>query len=205
MPEAVEDFVNHGDYEAIKSVQEDILSDYADDFSKHVPIADQQKVRLIWESIPLQLVKKNNKFVFSHVKAGKRAHELESSLQWLRNAGLIEILELVTNPSCPLSAYADKNYFKVYLSDTGLLNRRLGLSYREILDRDVSSFKGAIAENFVLNELVKQGKAPYFWQSGNTAELYFLFKRNSCLFPVEVKSSDNTQAKSYRLFLKNIQ
>lgn len=112
MPEAVEDFVNHGDYTAVKSIQDDILNDYSDDFSKHVPISDLEKVRLIWDSIPVQLAKDNNKFVFSHVKERKRAHELESSLQWLRNAGLIEILELVTNPSCPLSAYADKNLFQ---------------------------------------------------------------------------------------------
>lgn len=95
-----------------------------------------------------------------------------------------------------------KTYFKVYLSDTGLLNRRLGLSYREILEGDISPFKGTIVENFVLNELIKQGKAPYFWRSQNTAELDFLFEKDSCIFPVEVKSSDNTQAKSYRLFLK---
>lgn len=202
MPEAVQDFIDHHDYDEVKKIQDDILSDYADDFSKHVPLSDLEKVRLIWDSVPVQLSKENNKFVFSHVKEGKRAHELESSLQWLRNAGLIEMLELVSNPSSPLSAYADKTYFKVYLSDVGLLNRRLGLSYRQILEDDISSFKGAISENFVLNELIKQGKSPYFWRSGNTAELDFLFEEDSCLYPVEVKASDNTQAKSYRQFLK---
>lgn len=202
MPEAVQDFINHHDYTAVKNIQDDILSDYGDDFSKHVPLAELEKVRLIWDSVPVQLAKENNKFVFSHVKEGKRAHELESSLQWLKNAGLIEILELVNNPSSPLSAYADKTYFKVYLSDVGLLSRRLGLSYRQILEDDISPFKGAISENFVLNELIKQGKTPYFWRSGNTAELDFLFEEDSSLYPVEVKSSDNTQAKSYKLFLK---
>ena len=202
MPEAVQDFIDHHDYDEVKKIQDDILSDYADDFSKHVPLSDLEKVRLIWDSVPVQLAKENNKFVFSHVKEGKRAHDLESSLQWLRNAGLIEILELASNPSSPLSAYTDKTYFKVYLSDVGLLNRRLGLSYRQILEDDISSFKGAISENFVLNELIKQGKSPYFWRSGNTAELDFLFEEDSCLYPVEVKASDNTQAKSYRQFLK---
>ena len=201
MPEVVNEFATSGDYSAVGEIQDEILSDYSDDFSKHAPLSEIEKIRLIWESIPKQLAKENNKFVFSHVKEGKRAHELEASLQWLKNAGLIHMLELVGNAELPLSAYADASYFKVYMSDVGLLCRRLGIGYKNILeDNWLMPFKGAIVENYVLNELTLLGKKTYFWRSGNRAELDFLYEEEGEVIPVEVKSATNTQAKSYKNF-----
>ena len=205
MPEIVKTFFETLNFEIVSKMQDEMLQDYADDFLKHAPISELEKIRLIWDSIPKQLAKENNKFVFSHVKEGKRAHELEGALNWLKNAGLVQILELVENPEIPLSANADATYFKVYLSDIGLLCRRLGLSYKEISDetRDtLKTFKGAIAENYVLNELISQNKKPYFWRSGNMAELDFIFENDVKIVPVEVKAADNTQAKSYKSFCK---
>ena len=124
MPEAVKEFSQSGDYSEVSKIQDEILSDYADDFSKHAPGSEIEKIRMIWNSIPKQLAKENNKFVFSHVKEGKRAHELEASLQWLKNAGLVHLVELVQNARLPLSANADATYFKVYMADSGLLCRR---------------------------------------------------------------------------------
>ena len=142
--------------------------------------------------------------MFSHVKEGKRAHELEAALQWLKNAGLAHLLELVQNVETPLSAYADATYFKVYMSDIGLLCRRLELGYKDFLDEtdSMKTFKGAVVENYVMNELTSYGKKNYFWRSGNTAELDFMFEENGEIVPVEVKSANNTQAKSYRQFCK---
>lgn len=204
MPEAVGEYVSSRDFSAVREIQDGILSDYADDFSKHAPVSEIEKIRLVWDSVPKQLAKENNKFVFSHVKEGKRAHELEAALQWLKNAGLVHLTELVQNAEIPLSANADATYFKVYMADTGLLCRRLGLSYADILgDNDtLKTYKGAIAENYVLNELVKLRKNPYFWRSGNSAELDFLFEEEGEIFPVEVKAALNTQAKSYRQFCR---
>ena len=205
MPEIVKTFFETQDFEIVSKMQDEMLQDYADDFSKHAPISELEKIRLIWDSVPKQLAKENNKFVFSHVKEGKRAHELEGALGWLKNAGLIQILELVENPEIPLSANADATYFKVYLSDIGLLCRRLSLSYKEISDetRDaLKTFKGAIAENYVLNELISQNKKPYFWRSKNMAELDFIYEDDGKIVPVEVKAADNTQAKSYKSFCK---
>jgi len=204
MPEVVQEYVNTHDFKSVQKIQDEILSDYADDFSKHAPTAEIEKIRLVWDSIPKQLAKENNKFMFSHVKEGKRAHELEGALQWLKNAGLAHLLELVPHVEIPLSAYADATYFKVYMSDIGLLCRRLGLGYRDFLDETatIKTFKGAVVENFVMNELTCYGRKPYFWRSGNTAELDFMYEENGEIVPVEVKSADNTQAKSYRLFCK---
>ena len=179
------------------------MTDYADDFSKHAPVSEIEKIRLIWDSVPKQLAKENNKFVFSHVKEGKRAHELEASLQWLKNSGLIHMIELVQNAEIPLSAYSDATYFKVYMSDVGLLCRRLGISYKNVLeDNWPITFKGAVTENYVLNELIYLNKAPYFWRSGNSAELDFVYEEDGEIFPVEVKAAANTQAKSYKQFCR---
>ena len=204
MPEVVQEYITSKDFKAVQKIQDEILSDYADDFSKHAPVSEIEKIRLVWDSVPKQLAKENNKFMFSHVKEGKRAHELEASLQWLRNAVLVHLLELVQNAEVPLSANADATYFKVYLADCGLLCRRLGLGYKDFFgDEDVlKTYKGAVVENYVMNELVANNKQPYFWRSGNSAELDFLFEEDGGIFPVEVKAATNTQAKSYRHFCK---
>ena len=145
MPEVVKSYIELHDFSVVEEIQDEILSDYTDDFSKHAPIRELEKIRMIWDSIPKQLAKENNKFVFSHVKEGKRAHELEAALQWLKNAGLIYMLELVGNAEIPLSAYAVASYFKVYMADVGLLSRRLGINYRTMSDDSMDiPFKGAV-------------------------------------------------------------
>ena len=201
MPEVVQEYVNTHDFKTVQEIQDEILADYADDFSKHAPASEVEKIRLVWDSIPKQLAKENNKFMFSHVKEGKRAHELEAALQWLKNAGLAHLLELVRNVETPLSANADATYFKAYC---GLLCRRLGLGYKDFLGEtnNLKTFKGAVVENYVMNELICYDKQPYFWRSGNTAELDFLFEEDGEIVPVEVKSATNTQAKSYKQFCK---
>lgn len=202
MPEAVDVWVNTRDFSEVETVQREILKDYADDLSKHAPISELQKIRWIWDSIPVQIAKENNKFVFSHVKEGKRAADLEDALMWLQNAGLIYRLELVEKPQLPLSAFADKTYFKVYMSDIGLMRVRANVSSDTIINESERyvNYKGAFAENYVNNELVVQGKKLYFWRSGNTAEIDFLYEKEDEFYPVEVKSADNTQAKSFKQF-----
>ena len=204
MPEVVRDYITNKDFQTVNEIQDEILADYADDFSKHAPIAEIEKLRMIWESIPKQLAKDNNKFVFSHVKEGKRAHELEAALGWLKNAGLIHILELVQNAEVPLAFNAEATYFKVYMSDIGLLSRRLGVSIDNYMSENdtLKTSKGAITENYVMNELLYQNKTSYYWKSGNTAELDFIYENDGKVIPVEVKAATNTQAKSYKQFSK---
>lgn len=207
MPEAVKTWVQTHDVEEVEEIQKTILSDYADDFSKHAPANEVPKIRWIWDSVPVQLAKENNKFVFSHVKEGKRAAELEDALQWLQDAGLVVRSKLVEKPELPLAGFADKTAFKVYMSDVGLLRTKSGVSAKTILEEGgaYDRFKGAFAENYVLTELLAAGKEPYFWRSGNTAEVDFIFENDGEIIPVEVKSADNTQAKSFRLFCKKIE
>lgn len=204
MPEAVKTWIESRDIDEVFEVQNEILADYADDFSKHAPANEVPKIRWIWDSVPVQLAKENNKFVFSHVKEGKRSAELEDALQWLEDAGLIIKTELVEKPELPLDGFADKTYFKVYMSDVGLLRAKSGVSPQTIMNESdlFIRYKGAFAENYVLNELKALGRKPFFWRSGNSAEVDFIFESEGEIVPVEVKAADNTQAKSYKQFCK---
>ena len=204
MPEAAQSWVTNHDYGEVDEILAEILQDYGDDFSKHAPVKEIEKIRWIWESVPKQLAKENNKFVFSHVKEGKRSAELEDALQWLKDAGLIHTLELVPHIESPLTAYADATYFKVYMSDIGLLRAKLKIAAKTIMEDGVElrTFKGALAENYVFCQLNCLGIEPYFWRSNNTAELDFVFEEENAIYPVEVKAADNVRAKSYAQFCK---
>ncbi len=204
MPEAVNNWVENHSFEAVDKIQGNILEDYAGDFAKYAPIADVPKLGWIWDSVPKQLAKDNNKFVFSHVKAGKRSHELEDALEWLTDAGLIYRLEMVSNPELPLTINADATYFKVYMSDVGLLRKKSGISWRAMLEDSelYKNFKGAFTENYVMTELIYQEIHPYFWRSGNTAELDFLFEYEDKIIPAEAKAQIHTRAKSYQEYCK---
>lgn len=204
MPEAVQAWLDENDYDTVTDIQNEILRGYEDDFSKYAPVSEIPRIHMVWDSVPVQLAKENNKFIFSHVKAGKRAADLEDSLRWLSDAGLIYQLYLTEHPEIPLSAFADRTYFKVYMSDVGLLRAKSKLAPGTISEGNpiFIKYKGAFAENFVYNELISLGITPFFWRSGNTAELDFLFDGNNTIIPTEVKSADNVQAKSYRMFCK---
>ncbi|NLZ56037.1 MAG: DUF4143 domain-containing protein, partial [Clostridiaceae bacterium] len=123
---------------------------------------------------------------------------------WLVDAGLIHLVNKVENAQIPLSVHADSSYYKVYFCDTGLLCRKANFSLRSILERSPSTggFRGSLTENYLLNELLALDYAPYFWRSGNTAELDFLIEEAGSVIPIEAKTHLNTQAKSYRTFIR---
>ena len=202
MPEAVQTWVDTHDYREVEEVQDRILKDYADDFGKHTTPDTMTKVKLIWDSIPSQIARDNNKFIFSHVKQGARAKDLEDALEWLVNSGIAYKLKLVSNPEPPLSGMADNTYFKVYLSDVGLLRRKSNVNYRTILEGDASyiHFKGALTENYIMTQLKCMGIESYFWRTKADAEMDFITDYEGMLLPIEVKSADNTKAKSLHIF-----
>ena len=204
MPEAVQKWIDTHDYAEVEQIQDQILRDYADDFGKHASPETAIKIKLIWDAIPSQIAKDNNKFVFSHVKQGARAKDLEDALEWLVSAGLVYKLNLVSTPQLPLESMKDNNYFKVYMADVGLLRRKSNVNYRTILNGDASyiQFKGAFSENYVLSQLKCLKVSAYFWRTQADAEVDFISDWEGVLFPIEVKSADNTKAKSLQLFCK---
>ena len=202
MPEAVQIWADTRDYSLVDELQRAVLEGYARDFAANRSLAKAQRIRMLWDSIPVQLARENNKFVFSHVKKGARAKELEDALEWLNDAGLIYKSDLAAQPELPLSDVADKTFFKVYMSDVGLLRQKANLHYRSVLaaDDNYARFKWALAENYVLIQLKAMGVDSWFWRSDASAEIDFITDCEGLLTPIEVKAADNTKAKSLRLF-----
>lgn len=207
MPEAVQTWVDTHDYKEVEEVQDRILKDYADDFDKHTTPDTATKIRLIWDAIPSQIARENNKFIFSHVKKGARSKDLEDALEWLVHAGIAYKLNLVSNPELPLAGMADHTYFKVYMADVGLLRRKSNVNYRTILEGDTSfiHFKGALTENYIMTQLKCLGVESYFWRTKADAEIDFISDHEGILLPIEVKSADNTKAKSLHMFCNRYQ
>lgn len=204
MPEAVKIWIQTHDYNQVEEIQNQILKDYADDFGKHTTPDTAIKIKLIWDAIPSQIAKDNNKFIFSHVKEGARAKDLEDALEWLVSAGLVYKLNLVQTPQLPLESMKDNTYFKIYMADVGLLRKKSNVNYRTILNGDESfiQFKGAFSENYIMSELKCLGVPAYFWRTKADAEVDFISDYEGVLFPIEVKSATNTKAKSLQLFCK---
>lgn len=204
MPEAVDTWVRTKNIEEIDNIQKNILSSYELDFAKHAPSKDFTKLTAIWRSIPNQLGKENKKFIFSQVKEGLRAKDLEDSLEWLISAGLVYKVPKIEKPNIPISAYADQTYFKLYVADVGLLRNMAKVSPKVIMtsNSDYKEFKGALTENYVVGELVNiKNDNVYFWRSGNKAEVDLIFQNDDLIIPMEVKSEKNDRAKSLSVYI----
>ncbi|WP_010254177.1 ATP-binding protein [Treponema primitia] len=205
MPEAVANWIANHDIEKLEAVHRKILDSYELDFAKHAPTGEFPKLRAVWHSIPAQLAKENSKFIFSQVKKGQRAKDLEDALEWLLGAGLVYRVTKVEKPFMPLSSYADSSFFKLYMADVGLLRTMAALPAEAVLGQiDVyKEFKGALTENYVLTELVNlYNEPPFFWRSNNTAEVDFIIQHKLDIIPIEVKSERNTKAKSLAEYRK---
>ncbi len=204
MPAAVQKWIDSHDYYAVEEIQKRLLTAYEEDFSKHAPKNIIAKIRYVWQSIPAQLAKENKKFIYGLVREGARAREYEDALMWLTDTGLIRNVYRITKPGLPLNAYTDLQAFKIYLLDVGLLRAMSGLSVQVIIDgnRLFEEFKGSLAEQYVLQELLllpRVNKVGY-WSSGSTAEVDFVFSDGMYVCPLEVKSGINVQAKSLKVY-----
>ena len=206
MPEVVNAFINHKDYAEVRQLQQTILDSYDRDFSKHAPIAEVPRIRMIWRSVPAQLAKENKKFIYGVVKEGARAKDFELAIEWLIDAGLIYKVSRVKKAGIPLSAYEDFSAFKLFLLDTGLMGAMSGLPPQALLEGNVlfSDYKGAITEQYVLQQLKSvKGLSIYYWSSDTSrGELDFLLQKDVSVIPVEVKAEENLQSKSLRFFVE---
>lgn len=206
MPEVVNAFINHKDYAEVRQLQQTILDSYDRDFSKHAPIAEVPRIRMIWCSVPAQLAKENKKFIYGVVKEGARAKDFELAIEWLIDAGLIYKVSRVKKAGIPLSAYEDFSAFKLFLLDTGLMGAMSGLPPQALLEGNVlfSDYKGAITEQYVLQQLKSvKGLSIYYWSSDTSrGELDFLLQKDVSVIPVEVKAEENLQSKSLRFFVE---
>ena len=206
MPEIVQDFVENKDFESVRNLQKEILSAYEEDFTKHISANTVAKIRLLWKSIPAQLSKENKKFIYGAAKEGARARDFEAALSWLINSGLVYRVNKITKPDLPITAYEDFNSFKLFVLDVGLLGAMTDLQADTIIDgnRIFEEFKGAITEQYVLQQFKTIKDLPVFYWSNETsrAEIDFVIQIKSNVVPVEVKAERNLQAKSLKVYME---
>lgn len=208
MPEAVSTFVRTHDFSAVRKVHQALLAGYRKDFSKHAPKELSPRLSQIWNSIPQQLARENKKFICKDVAPGLRMRDMECALQWLTDAGLIHIVHRLTKPAFPPAAYRDKA-FKVFFADVGLLAAMADLQAQTILEgnRIFTEFKGALAEQYVQQELRASSEKELFYWSSNQSdvEIDFVFSSGAALIPIEVKAEINLRAKSLFTFCRKQQ
>lgn len=204
MPEAVLFFSGNKDFKEVRNIQKRILVAYEQDFSKHAPNEIVPRIRMLWNSVPAQLAKENKKFIYGIIKQGARAKDYELAMSWLIDCGLIHKVNRVTKPAVPLKAYEDFSAFKLFLVDLGLLAAMGDLDAKTLLDGSTifEEFKGALTEQYVLQQLVTQDDvAIYYWSADNArSEIDFLVQISGQVVPMEVKAEENLKSKSLRVY-----
>lgn len=204
MPEVVCNFIENRDYKQAREIQNKILYSYEQDFSKHAPNDIVPKLRMIWNNIPSQLAKENKKFIYGLVREGARAREFELAMMWLIDCGLVYSISRISKPDLPLAAYQDFNSFKLFIVDTGLLGTMAGLDEKTLLEGDniFTEFKGALTEQFVLQQLKSMKDISIFYWSAekSKAEIDFIIQSENRVIPIDVKAEENLQAKSLKAF-----
>ncbi len=203
MPECVMQFTETGDYILIRHTQDTILASYLNDMSKYNNLNEIKKTRLVYDNITVQLSKKNTRFQYKLIKKGGRASEFKNAIEWLCLSGIVSRVYKVEQIKKPLENYRDIDAFKIYVSDLGLLCAKKDLNANDILYmvEELDDFKGGMAENYVNTQLLINGYHTYYWESERGAEIDFVIQREGQLIPVEVKSADNTRAKSLRVYM----
>lgn len=209
MPECVKSFSEERDYDRVREIQNEILSQYEGDFGKHIDPKELPRVRMVWNAVPVQLAKENKKFFFGQIKEGARMKDFEIAIQWLSDAGLIYKVYKVSKPAVPLKSYIDFTSFKIYMCDTGLLAAFSELDKESILDGNnvFVEFKGALTEQFVLQQLIASTSYTPYYYSGekSTYETDFIIQKGKGIIPVEVKAEENLKSKSLKVYYEKFQ
>ena len=206
MPEAVTKYIEGADVSRVRAIHHEILDAYVRDFAKHAG-KETQRVRLVWDSVPEHLARENKKFIFGAVKSGARASYFDNALQWLQDAGLIYKVENIKQAELPLKFFANRDIFKVFMLDVGLLGAMAIASPDEMLVKEnvFSIFKGAFTENFVLTQLKTLDNiyTYYYSKLNSTLEIDFVCQIGSNIVPIEVKAETNVKSKSLATFAKS--
>ena len=193
MPAVVSSFIAKKNYSGTLAMQRQILLDYEEDITKYAGGLDHGKILNVYRRIPVFLGKENKKFQISKVAHGARSREYVGVLDWLNDAGIVNLCYCMSQPELPLKGNYDPDHYKVYFRDTGLLIGALDEEAQEDLrsNRNFNAYKGAIYENMVGDMLVKQGYPLYFYRNEKgTMEIDFFVRDKDSLIPVEVKAMD---------------
>jgi len=206
MPAAVKVFVRTKDLASVRETQNMILSDYKNDFSKHISPNDIPKVRMLWDSIPAHLAREKKKFIYKDVKTGGRASEFENAMDWLVNTGLVYKIQRTLTPKLPLARDQDREAFKLFMLDVGLLCAKTNVDISLFYSAEpkiFEDFQGALTEQYVCQELKCSFPSPIFYwgRDRGAAEIDFITQYKNEVVPIEVKSGKSTQAKSLKVYM----
>lgn len=204
MPEVVSHFVTTKDLTEVRRLQEDILSAYRSDISKHSSKTESIRIGQVLDSLPSQLVKENKKFIYGVIKEGARAKEFEVAIQWLMDAGIIHKVSRVKEIQMPVKFYESLSAFKLFLLDCGLFACMVDAPAKQMLvgDNIFKEYKGTFTEQFVLQQLVALGKTPYYWSNETTpAKIDFVVQDSDRVIPIEVKAEENVRSRSLSTYI----
>ncbi|MBS7367273.1 MAG: AAA family ATPase [Prevotella sp.] len=205
MPEVVKSYIDNGQLKPVRAIQNEILSNYAGDFSKHAPYQEVPRISMVWQSILGQLSRENKKFIYGALKKGGRAKEFEVAIQWLVDAGLVYKVNKCTKPQLPLKFYEDFTAFKLYLCDCGLMGAMADTAAKDVLigDSVFTEYKGAFTEQYVLQQILSSGISDIYYYSADDSrmEMDFLMQREGALLPVEVKGGTRIKSTSLHYYL----
>ena len=203
MPECVAAWSQNRDIEQIRGMQQALIEFYEGDFAKHVDSSIAERCRHVWRSIPAQLAKANERFFYGTVKSGARAREYEEAVSWVVHAGLMNRIYNVQKIEMPLRAYSELSQFKLFLHDTGLLCRLAGVNPADIALGNDYPFKGKMAENYVLQQLIgKTDIEPFYFMDDHSREIDFIVQSSNGIVPIEVKAGENVRSISLSNYIK---
>jgi predicted AAA+ superfamily ATPase len=203
MPRVVQEYAEKRDFDFVAALQRTLNDSFIADMAKYAMPQETTRIMAAWASVPTQFSKENRKFQYKVIKSGARAKDYEVALDWLQAAGMIHKCIHVTAGKLPLASYAEHEAVKIYMVDTGLLCSKLEIAANVVLHTPHSfdGFKGALAENYIMQSLVVKGIKPYYWSSAGKAEVDFVFQdKHGDIIPLEAKSSDNVRSKSLRSY-----
>lgn len=205
MPRVVAEFANKNNYDFVLATQRDLNNSYIADMAKYADEFETTRIMAVWRSIPAQLAKENKKFQYKLIKSGARANVYETPLDWLVTSGIIYKCVRTNEGKMPLSVYADNSAFKVYMVDTGLLCSKFGIAASVVVSgsHSLDGFKGALAENYIMQALITNGFEPYYWGKDNILEVDFLFQNKMGeIIPIECKSAEHVRARSLKKYME---
>lgn len=205
MPEMVEDFVskNMNILDINRNIIEDINSAYIKDMNKFIiNKTEAVKNEAIYNSIPIQIGNKSNKFQYAKIDKNARSREYNDSLEWLLASKLVYKCCKLNSINIPPEAYKNNEFFKIYMGDVGILNTMLKMNVNDIYLNKTFLYKGEITENYVANQLMFNNVDLYYWAVASSSEIDFIIYNEDGIIPIEVKASDNTQSKSLNEYMK---
>lgn len=204
MPESIMNMVNiNNDYiNYDKEIITNIIESYFDDMKKYVESTSETlKIRRLYNSLPNQLANTSHKFQYSKIEKNAKSREYELPLDWLLSANMVLKVNNVKVPQKPLKGFENTDIFKLFFSDVGILNNLLEISTNDILNDNLEIYKGTITENYVANQLVSNNIPIYYWRNNDSEVDFLITTSNDGIIPVMVKSADNNQAKSLKVYI----